>query len=268
MCYPKPGPRCSGHAEEELVKRADELRAAQSKGLAVSRDAVGAAYGRFFAAQEEYDSTPNGIKDLEQELESTIDEEKIEELSGRIDRGKYRRALRMEMMDSMIAENERVSSDTVHQDDNNVGNRGRVETSRDTAPQEIFPDSYVHPELGQFNVSDNWDGNDFSYIRIETSRPLSDDDMNQMAGLTGYAWRRMGAERLSQPTRDGERAFTVFADSTKSGSDDFVTAIRQFEEKVEDYTKEGSPKRKTKNDTRLIEGFGSDTDVKVYYSEN
>lgn len=255
MCYPKPGPRCSTHANKALKKRQEEFEAAV---ISNPSDVEGMLdfHEKLVAARKEFDSSTSGLRQLKVRAESNPDE-----FAERYAEARTRREVRLDMMKEMnrnLSQSELVESRSRHYDD---------EVVTPSPVPESFPETYEHPELGKFQRADKWSGHDFSYMRVELSKPLNEEDRQRLAGLTGYAWTRLGAERLLDPVEDGSHAFTVFADSTKSGSDDVGIALEDFNQSLKTYVKEGSPTRKTKNNTRLIEGFGDDTEVRVYYSE-
>ena len=60
MCYPKPGPRCSAHAKEKLREASKAFKANDS-------------FDNFMAlkdAQQAYETTPEGIRELKKQLDS------------------------------------------------------------------------------------------------------------------------------------------------------------------------------------------------------
>ena len=65
MCYPKPGPRCSGHAEKKLSKKTEALMEIYRKE---DKSKLDKALTEFKSARDEYDSTPKGQKDLEYKI--------------------------------------------------------------------------------------------------------------------------------------------------------------------------------------------------------
>lgn len=97
-------------------------------------------------------------------------------------------------------------------------------------------------------------------MRIQTSRPLNEDEQNHLGGLIGYAWATGGrGEGCSSPVQGAtENVFHIGADSTKSRGD----APGKVVDMLETYFAEGSPQRKTKGMTRLVDAF-PDQDVKV-----
>lgn len=111
-------------------------------------------------------------------------------------------------------------------------------------------------------------------MRLQASRPLSDEEMSTMAGLVGYAYRAaVAGEPIGNPMRDSPFSFTVSADTTKSSRDDLGMALEDFEEALPTMIAEGSPIRKTNRagagtqGTRLVEGLGSDLKFELYYDD-
>lgn len=104
-------------------------------------------------------------------------------------------------------------------------------------------------------------------IRIQANRPLTADEAQHMAGLLGYAYRiTIAGESLGSPTQDTPYSFIVFADTTKSQRDDLGMALEELHTKFPLFVQEGSPQRKTKENTRLVEGFNEkDLEVQFYY---
>ena len=81
MCYPKPGPRCSGHALERLDRA--------TRTAAAAPDNKNAQLG-MLEAQDDFDATPSGLIQLEvryRKAEAAADEtgrEVVEQLAGRL----------------------------------------------------------------------------------------------------------------------------------------------------------------------------------------
>lgn len=90
-------------------------------------------------------------------------------------------------------------------------------------------------------------------MRLQTPRALSEDEQSHLAGLVGYAWSMGGrGEGCSLPYSTGtDNAFVIGADSTKSRGD----APGKVVEMLETFMAEGTPARKTKGMTRLVEAF-------------
>lgn len=112
-------------------------------------------------------------------------------------------------------------------------------------------------------------------MRFQANRKLSDDDVKRMAGLVGYSYRRtVAGEPLSDPVRDSDYSFYVFADTTKTASDDLGMALERFEGELPGMFLEGSDVRKTDRagagtkGTRLIDGFNDPgLKVELYYDD-
>jgi hypothetical protein len=112
-------------------------------------------------------------------------------------------------------------------------------------------------------------------MRFEANRPLTDDEVSQMAQLIGYRYRAaIRGESLGWPERDSAHSFVVAADTTKSRSDDLGVALEDFEDDLDGLIFEGSPVRTTDRagagtrGTRLVEGFNDpDLKVAIYYDD-
>lgn len=83
MCYKKPGPRCTAHAKEAL-RRAATAFATDTSSFE--------AYSDLRLAQDAYDQTPGGMRELERNIATTDDPQKQEALQLRLDEGRDRRA--------------------------------------------------------------------------------------------------------------------------------------------------------------------------------
>lgn len=106
--------------------------------------------------------------------------------------------------------------------------------------------------------------NDVYGMRFQTSRPLTEDEQRHLAGCVGYAWAMGGyGEGCSDPYPGAtDNAFTIGADSTKSRGDSPGKVV----EHLRTFMSEGSPQRKTKDMTRLIEAFPDpDVTVEIYF---
>lgn len=83
-------------------------------------------------------------------------------------------------------------------------------------------------------------------MRFQTSRPIDDDEMQQMASLVGYAYAsKVRGEPLDDPVRDSPYSFVVYADTTKSRRDDVGQALKEFEAELPKMVRDGSPIRTT-----------------------
>lgn len=65
MCYPKPGPRCTPHAEGYLYKAKERLESAliaeKEKSSTSTRERLSKALDNFCERQSDYDTTPDGL---------------------------------------------------------------------------------------------------------------------------------------------------------------------------------------------------------------
>lgn len=112
-------------------------------------------------------------------------------------------------------------------------------------------------------------------MRFEANRPLTDDEMRQMAQLIGYRYAAtVRGERLPDPERDSPYSFVLSTDTTKSRSDDLGIALEDFEEDLDGFVHAGSPVRTTDRagagtkGTRLVDGLGDpDLHIEIYYDD-
>lgn len=109
-------------------------------------------------------------------------------------------------------------------------------------------------------------------MRIQANRPLSADEVRQLAGVVGYNYRStIAGESLDEPVADSPYSFVVYADTTKSSRDDLGMAFEKFHDNMDTYVKEGSPRRKTNRSgpigSRLVDGLGKDVSVEIYYDD-
>lgn len=72
MCYPKPGPRCSAHAKEEVKKAKDFLKQAQNED---NPNKLQGAKERLKKAYRIWNSTPEGQKNLSKKAEESVREQ-------------------------------------------------------------------------------------------------------------------------------------------------------------------------------------------------
>lgn len=115
-------------------------------------------------------------------------------------------------------------------------------------------------------------GGDFYALRIQANRPLTPDEAQKLAGITGYQYRAsIAGEPLGDPYQDTPYSIVVGADSTKSRRDDLGDGIFDLQENLNNLVKDGTPVRKTNRagfgtqGTRLIDGFGEDLEIEIYY---
>lgn len=80
-------------------------------------------------------------------------------------------------------------------------------------------------------------------LRIQTKKPMTDEQMQQIAGLTGYALRVAGGgEGAGDPERESAYAFTISADTTKGRQ--YRHLVDRFEPSLQQYMSQGgSPVR-------------------------
>lgn len=141
-----------------------------------------------------------------------------------------------------------------------------------------FPDRiYSEDEYGEDRAFVQYHLHDFkdypNVMRVQASRPLTDEEVKKVAQLTGYTHRKtLNGEGLSAPERDGNAAVILSTDNTKSYGR--KTRWDDFEEKLEDILQNGSDKRTTNRSgpntmgTRLIDGLGSDIKFTLYYQDD
>lgn len=117
---------------------------------------------------------------------------------------------------------------------------------------------------------------DFSLIRFQFDRPVTDDEIVHALQIIGYAWRQhLAGESLERAERDGTHSFVVWADATKSRRTFVRRAVHEFEDALPLYFKDGSPVRTSNRTdpatgqsvrgTRLVPGFGERIEFETYY---
>lgn len=90
-------------------------------------------------------------------------------------------------------------------------------------------------------------------VRIQVGKELTPEEANQLAALVGYAYAKTGGERGNGFEQDSPNSIIYFCDTTKGRA---YNHLETFFEDVKVMVVEGSPQRKTKNFTRLVEGLG------------
>jgi hypothetical protein len=90
-------------------------------------------------------------------------------------------------------------------------------------------------------------------IRVQVDVPLTEEQANTLAALVGYAYAKTGGERGNGFTQDSPNSIMYWCDTTKGRA---YQRLDQFFGDARIYIVEGSPQRKTKNMTRLVEGLG------------
>lgn len=123
-------------------------------------------------------------------------------------------------------------------------------------------------------VGFDYKGTHFTHILVELDQILSDEDIVMVRGAVSYAMiefvRSYGganpieisdAIELSDTGKKGTVIQLMYDTSlTRSHAPDFFTAF----DHAALYIEQGSPKRKTRGDTRLIEGLNNGVSVRFY----
>lgn len=116
-------------------------------------------------------------------------------------------------------------------------------------------------------------------MRFEFDRDISDEEMGRFAQLIGYSYAAtVRGESMDPPIKDSSRSFVIYADTTKTRSDDLGMALEDFENAIGPkgtLLEEGSPIRKTDRagagtkGTRLVDGFGvgNRPNFQIYYDD-
>lgn len=138
----------------------------------------------------------------------------------------------------------------------------------ETGAEIIVSDSGTEQETHYYKLGGdvyNWE---YDSILIKASRPINDEEMMQLAGLTGYAYSVLAGEGIGMPQRVSEDSFTVWADATKCRNSNFD----DFSGNLNAVISEGSPIRKTNRagvgtkDTRKVQGM-ADVTVELYLDQ-
>lgn len=101
-------------------------------------------------------------------------------------------------------------------------------------------------------------------VRVAVQRPLTPEQAEQLAALVGYAYAKTGGERGNGYVQDSPNSIVYFCDTTKGRA---YRRLDQFFDDVRAYVPEGSPQRKTKDNTRLVEGLGDLGEI-TFYADN
>lgn len=101
-------------------------------------------------------------------------------------------------------------------------------------------------------------------VRIQVGRELSPEEANQLAALVGYAYAKTGGERGNGFEQDSPNSIIYFCDTTKGRA---YNRLETFFEDVKVMAVEGSPPRKTKGNTRLVEGLGDVGEI-VFFADS
>lgn len=106
-------------------------------------------------------------------------------------------------------------------------------------------------------------------IRIQADRELTDDEVESLAGMAGYAYAQAGrGEGIGGLDRDSIRSFVIGADTTKGR---VYRNLHKFEESLPELAAEGSRVRTTDRSgpgtkgTRLIEPLPGAPKIEIYY---
>jgi hypothetical protein len=110
-------------------------------------------------------------------------------------------------------------------------------------------------------------------MRFQADRPLSSAEIAHCAQLIGYTYRsEVRGESIGHPQQDSPYSFVIYADTTKTRSDDIGAALERFEGNLPDLLRDGSPVRSTDRSgpgtkgTRLVDGFGASAPTfELYY---
>lgn len=99
-------------------------------------------------------------------------------------------------------------------------------------------------------------------LRIQADRPLDDEQMLTLAGVTGYAMATAGrGEVMSDPERDSPYSFVVHSDTTKGGR---YRHLDRFEENLGTYIEDGGSPIRKKDGLRAIE-MPNAPKIEIYY---
>lgn len=131
-------------------------------------------------------------------------------------------------------------------------------------------DEILHDGTLYSRVRKGVGGGDFSSMRIQANRSLTEDEAYRLSGMVGYAYvKSIAGEKIYDPTQDSPYSLVISADSTKSARDDLGDGIYEFEEALKEISTNGSPRYKTDRKgpigSQKVEGFGDDFKVEIYY---
>lgn len=111
-----------------------------------------------------------------------------------------------------------------------------------------------------------------NYIRIQTDRKLSKEQMEHLSGLLRYTYRTtIVGERLSEPYPDTPYSFIVKGDPTKAKRTDLHNAFNEFESLYPQLITTGTPIRNTDRSgpntkgTRSINAYPEPVKIAYYY---
>lgn len=124
-----------------------------------------------------------------------------------------------------------------------------------------FRDRVSADEVDYHLLTDTTYANAPYSVRIQVGRDLTADEARQLAALAGYAYAKTGGERGNGFSQDTPRSIVFYCDTTKGRA---YKHLDEFFEDLRGYIKDGSPQRKTKGGTRLIQGLGDVGRVEFY----
>lgn len=102
---------------------------------------------------------------------------------------------------------------------------------------------------------------DFKALRVKANRELTSDEFARLHGLVDYLWLTVvRGQPLDSFIKDTPRSFTANANLSRSYSSNPALRMEQFLDQLNDFIAEGSPRRVTMGNSRLVEGI---PDVKV-----
>ena len=120
---------------------------------------------------------------------------------------------------------------------------GSVSDDKEGAPGECLAVSSSHPFVRQGGVADQVSADGRVYyrrregvyggwpdsMRFQADRALTDAEMRHAAQLIGYNYRAtVRGENMGDPVRDTPYSFIMYADTTKTRSDDIGMALERF----------------------------------------
>ena len=143
MCYPKPGPRCSGHTRNELLKA--------TAALTADRSTINLQ--RYARALHEYHSSPAGIQELrEQLLEAVIKGDDTEQLVAALAEGERSRDVALASLKASREEGQALPFDGSAEEqeaiEQDASDTSAVEGLMDIHGTEGFEDDLTHSSTG------------------------------------------------------------------------------------------------------------------------
>lgn len=97
---------------------------------------------------------------------------------------------------------------------------------------------------------------DFKALRVKANRELTSAELERLHGLVDYLWVTVvRGQALKSYIKDTDRSFTANASLSRSFSSKPKVRMNEFLEALNDFIAEGSPRRTTMGNTRLIEGI-------------